>query len=148
MSLDESSGPLARESVGSASRRVAWRRAAVVWAVVIVVFGVLPTHATLHAVAGGEESMLASAGHFVEFAVFAVLVALAAGTDGSRAKTLTLAWGLAVVLGAAVEGVQAPLPYRDCQLTDLLVDGAGAALGLLLLSWAGVLGRRPRWRRG
>ena len=107
----------------------AWRVAAVAWAAAIVVFGVLPTQGVVHAVSGGRDDLSTAAGHFAAYAL--------------------LAFVLAVSLGVAIELVQAPLPYRDCQLTDALVNAAGAALGLAVFSAAArVRARRPRGRRG
>jgi hypothetical protein len=106
-----------------------WRVAAVACAVAIVVFGVLPTQGVVHAIAEGRDDLLTSAGHFASYAL--------------------LAFVLAVSLGVAIELVQAPLPYRDCQLGDALVDAAGAALSLAVFSAvARARARRPRWRRG
>ncbi|MFA4964125.1 MAG: VanZ family protein [Thermoleophilia bacterium] len=127
----------------------AWRAAAMAWAAVVVLFGVLPTQAAVHAFAGEREDVLTSGGHFLEYAVLAALVALASSSSGGGRRTLLNAFAGAVGLGAAVELVQAPLPYRDFQIGDLAVDAAGAAVALLLFSlgaWAAA--RPPRSRRG
>ena len=55
----------------------------------------------------------------------------------------------AIGLGALIELVQVPLPYRDGQLSDVVVNAAGAALGWALVRLSGRLrARRTRERRG
>jgi VanZ family protein len=127
----------------------AWRLAAVVWAAVIAVSGVLPTQGVIHVVAEGRDDLLASAGHFGSYAVLAFVLAVALDDWRISRRAIVGAAMLAVSLGVVVELVQAPLPYRDCQLSDALVDAAGAALGLAVFSAvARARARRPRWRRG
>jgi VanZ family protein len=126
-----------------------WRAAAIGWTVVVIVFGVLPTHGAVHAVAAGHDNALTSLAHFGEYAVLAFVVAVA--LDGWRVSRRALLWAgvYAIGLGALIEVVQAPLPYRDGQLSDVVVNAAGAALGLALVSLTGRLkARRPRERRG
>jgi VanZ family protein len=127
----------------------AWRAAAIAWTVVVIVFGVLPTHGAVHAVAAGHDDLLTSAAHFVEYVVLAFVVAVA--VDGWPAVRRALVWAgvYAVGLGALIELVQVPLPYRDGQLSDVMVNAAGAVLGVALVSLAGrPRVRRPRERRG
>ena len=127
----------------------AWRVAAVVWAAAIVVFGVLPTQGAMHAVAGGRDDQVTSAGHFAAYVVLAFVLAVALDDWRLSRRAVLGAAVLAVSLGVAIELVQAPLPYRDCQLADALVDVAGAALGLVAFSAAArARARRSRWRRG
>ncbi|MEI6449848.1 MAG: VanZ family protein [Actinomycetes bacterium] len=128
-----------------------WRVAAVAWAAAIVVFGVLPTQEVVHAVAegrGGDE-LLTSAGHFAAYVILAFVLAVALDDWRLSRRAVLGAAALAVSLGVAIELVQAPLPYRDCQLADALVNAAGAALGLGFFSAAArARARRPRGRRG
>jgi VanZ family protein len=126
-----------------------WTLAASLWAVVIVVFGVIPTHETLAAAVGRHENSVASLAHFVECAVFAFLLAVALGGWRLRACALTAAAVLAVGLGWVIELVQLPLPYRDFQVSDGLTDMAGVAAGLAVFSGL-VLWReaRPRAHHG
>ena len=128
-----------------------WRVAAVAWAAAIVVFGVLPTQGVVHAVAegrGGDE-LLTSAGHFAAYVILAFVLAVALDDWRLSRRAVVGAAALAVSLGVAIELVQAPLPYRDCQLRDALVNAAGAALGLAVFSVAArARARRPRGRRG
>lgn len=122
-----------------------WRVAAAALALLVVVFGVVPTHETLAATVGPRENLAASLGHFVEYAVLAFALAVAFGGWRVDGRALALSAVTAVALGWAMELVQLPLPYRDFQASDGVVDMAGVAAGLLLFSvvalWSGE--RRP-----
>jgi VanZ family protein len=123
--------------------------AAVAWAAAIVVFGVLPTQGAVHVIAKGLDDLLTSAGHFASYAVLAFVLAVARDDWRVSRRAVLGAAAVAVSLGVAIELVQAPLPYRDCQVGDALVDVAGAALGLVVFSAvARARERRPRWHRG
>jgi len=127
----------------------AWRVAAAVWAAALVVFGVLPTQGAVHAVSGGRDDLLTSVGHFDAYVLLAFVLAVALDDWRLSRRAVLGAAALAVSLGVAIELVQAPLPYRDCQLADALADAAGAALGLAAFSAvAGARAWRLRWRRG
>jgi VanZ family protein len=124
-----------------------WRIAAAVWAGAIAVSGVLPTRGVVHAVSGGRDGVVASAGHFAAYALLGFLLGVALGGREPSGRVLLKALALAAALGAAVEVVQAPLSYRDAQLSDFVVDVAGAAVGLAAIrcvAWV----RRSRSRRG
>jgi VanZ family protein len=127
-------------------RRV-WALAAAAWALAIVVFGVIPTHEALAATVGNEESLVASLGHFAEYAVFAVLLAMALGGRRIAVRPFALAATLAVALGWGIELVQRPLPYRDFQVSDGIVDMAGVAAGLAAFSAVVLWGERRRRAR-
>jgi VanZ like family len=139
-------------------------RVTLAWAGVVLVFALLPLHGFLHETVGERESLTTQIGHFVEFAVLAALAAWWVGCrDGSTgvaagdgrtpgageswtrsARGTLLAWAATVAFGAAIEVVQIPLPYRSAQLSDLLLDGAGALAGALVFS----AGRGLRARAG
>ena len=127
----------------------AWRAAAAVLVTVIVVAGLLPTHEALSAVVGEAERAATIAGHFAQYTLlgFVLPVAQRGWRPGWR---VVLTAGLAAVgLGLAVEAVQLALPYRSAEAGDAVVNSAGVALGLALVSWTGrVKERRSRWRRG
>lgn len=126
-----------------------WRIAALVCVVLIVIGAVTPTHGVLAATVGPLEDLVATTAHFVEYAVLAFVLAVA--LDGWRVSARALVWSgvLSVGLGWAMELVQAPLPYRDFQVSDGLTDVSGAAVGLALFSAvAGAWGRRRPERRG
>jgi hypothetical protein len=59
---------------GAASPR-ARRNLMLAWAGIVLTFAVLPTHLLLRATVGERETAATQVGHFVEFAVLAVLAA-------------------------------------------------------------------------
>jgi len=130
----------------TASLRV-WRAAAVAWAAVILVSGLLPTRDVVQAVSGGRDDAVTTAGHFAAYVLLGFLVGVALTGWEVRARGLLLGLALAAALGGLIELVQAPLPYRDAQVLDFVVDVAGAATGLALFSAVASVGR-SRWRRG
>lgn len=130
----------------SKSRRT-WKAAAAAWAVAIAVTGVLPTQSAVSAVSRGHDDVATLSGHFAAYALLGLLLGVALGAWESPGRSVTLAWALAVALGALVEVAQGPLPYRDAQAVDMLANAAGAAAGLLLLRAAARV-TRPRSRHG
>ena len=124
-----------------------WSVAAAAWALVIVVFGVIPTQPLVRAVAPDHEVASTLAGHFVEYFVLAVLIAAAWGGRSGRIRDAALTLTLAVGLGVVIEVVQAFLPYRDCQAIDVLVNAAGAVCGVAAFSAASAASGRRRSRR-
>ena len=126
-----------------------WRIAAAAVTAVIVVFGVLPTHETLQAVAGEGEGMATVVGHFLEYLVLGLVLTLALRSEPPRLPVMLVAGLLCVGLGVAIELIQLALPYRSAQMSDVAVNAAGAAVGLLLVSLVGRTGaRRSRLRPG
>jgi VanZ family protein len=121
-----------------------WRVAALVWTLVIIVFGVVPTRGVVHEVARGHGDLLTSAAHFGEFVLYAFVLAVAIGGWRRDWRALSGAALIAVGLGVAVELVQALLPYRDAQIGDALVDVVGVAVGLLAFSLAAGMRARQR----
>jgi VanZ family protein len=77
-----------------------------------------------------------AAGHFGAYVVLAFVLAVALDDWRLSRRAVLGAAVLAIFLGVVIELVQAPLPYRDCQLADALIDAAGAALGLVVFSAA------------
>lgn len=124
-----------------------WRAAAVVWAGVILVFGLLPTQGAVEAVSGGRDTLVTTAGHFGAYLLLGCLVGAALGDLAAGWQRLLLTLALAAALGGVIEVAQGPLPYRDAQLTDFLVNLAGSVVGFTLFS-AGARSRRSPWRRG
>jgi VanZ family protein len=124
-----------------------WRAAAVIWAAVIFVSGVLPTEAAVTRLSGGHDWVFTTAAHLVVYAVLGFLVGVAVAGWDVRWRSAALALGLATALGGVIEVIQGPLPYRDAQVVDFVVDVAGAAAGLLILS-AVARGARSRSRPG
>ncbi|WP_235937608.1 VanZ family protein [Marinobacter caseinilyticus] len=70
--------------------------------------------------------------HFIAFLELAILTQLGWPT----VKPLTTIVAL-LAFGLAVEGIQAPLPYREFSLLDVVADGVGIIAGLLV--WHGLL---------
>ena len=125
----------------------AWKLIAALWAAVIVLFGVIPTHEALAATAGVRENLVASLGHYFEYAFFAFALAVAFGGWKVEARALALSAGIAVALGWLIEVVQLPLPYRDFQVSDGFVDVAGVATGLVAISVVALWRGTPRPER-
>ncbi len=124
-----------------------WRVVALVWAGIIFVSGVAPTEGVVHAISEGHDSLTTTAAHFMVYAVLCFLLVPALGGWSIDFRRIALALALAVALGGAIELIQGPLPYRDAQLADFLVDVAGAAAGLAVFSVA-VTVTRSRSRHG
>lgn len=122
-----------------------WRAAGAVLTVAIVVLGVVPIGGMVEAV--GPPNPVTTTGHFVAYAALAFVLAVALSGWRTTRRTLVVAFVLAVALGAVVELLQGPIPYRDASLVDLAVDAAGAAAGLVVFS-AAARGRRSRSRPG
>ena len=144
------------------------RRLTLGWAAAILVFALLPTHAALSATVGERETLTTQVGHFIEFAVLAALGlwwmgarTQRAGDEGTRGRagarpagaaaslrSVVGVWAMTVALGALIEVLQAPIPYRSAQVGDLVMDAAGAAAGLLAFSCVRALRGQRRRRRG
>ncbi len=122
-----------------------WRIIALVWTAAIVVSGVLPIGSVVEAI--GPPDPVTTTGHFIAYAVLGFVLVIALGGWRVTARTLGLAFVLAVSLGAVIELVQGPIPYRDASLLDLAVDAAGAAAGLAVVSAVARV-RRPRSHHG
>ena len=116
-------------------------------AAILFIGGVLPTSGFVHAVSEGHDSLATTLAHFATYAALGYLLAVA--IDGREISVRSALWsvGLAAALGGVIELVQGPLPYRDAQVADFVVDVAGAVAGLVALSLSGAVVRR-RSRRG
>jgi len=126
-----------------------WRIAAVAWTAIVVSFGLLPTQGAIHAIAEGQDALLALVGHFVEYAILAFVLAVALDDWRAGYRALVGAGVAAACLGTLIELAQALLPYRDCQLADAVVNVAGVAFGLAVFSLAArSRARRRRSRHG
>jgi len=139
---------------GVRAGRANWApRLTLAWAGAMFVFAIVPTHVLLRASVGERETSATQIGHFIEFAVLAGLATWwMAGRRDDRAARAPISsaaavWVAAVCYGALIELVQAPLPYRSAQLSDLVIDAAGALAGLLTIRCVRTLReRRARWR--
>jgi VanZ family protein len=110
--------------------------AAAAWAVVILAAGLLPTQTAVEAFSQGHDTAATTAGHFAAYLVLGFLLGAALGGLGAEWVRTLSTLGLAALLGGVIEVAQAPLSYRDAQFLDFIVNIAGAAVGLLLLSAA------------
>jgi len=120
-----------------------WRIAAAIWAAFIFISGVVPTQGLVAAVSEGHDDAFTTAAHFAVYVGLGFMLAVALGGWTVSPRRLLLALVLAAALGGAIELVQGPLPYRDTQLSDFLMDVAGAAVGLVAFS-AVARGQRTR----
>ncbi len=116
------------------------RRGWLVWGIVVLVVSVVPVGWVFGFVPRETWSTSGSVGHFLEFGLFAVLVAVArgggwrtAGHDDAGLRAGALA---GAGYGGAIEIIQAPIPYRSADWRDFAVDVAGVAVALGLLWWA------------
>lgn len=84
--------------------------------------------------AWAAHQVLRKVGHFAAYGVFGLLAlrAVAGGRPPTRRLGLR-ALGLALLLAAADEALQAFAPDRGGRVLDVLLDGAGAATALLLV---------------
>jgi VanZ family protein len=124
-----------------------WRVPAAVWAGLIFVSGMVPSRGVVRAVSDGHDALTTSLAHFVVYAVLGFLLGQALCGWPTDFRRLVFALALAAALGGAIELIQGPLPYRDAQLADFIVDVAGAAAGLAVFSVAAAVAR-SRSRRG
>lgn len=127
--------------------RVLVSLAAAAWSVTIVIVSVVPTQEAVSQAAPGREVPVTLLGHFASYLVLAALLATALALHGAAGGAVLAALA-AAGLGAGLELVQALLPYRDCQLIDVLVNVAGAAAGAAGFSVSRAGARRSRSRPG
>jgi VanZ family protein len=85
-------------------------------------------------------------GHLTEYAILAMFIYRARLHIAAKAldyrATALFALALATVYAAADEYHQSFVPHREAQLTDVLIDGLGACLGLGLIWLSGRIRRR------
>ena len=75
--------------------------------------------------------LIRKAAHVTEYAVFAALLFLRLESAGK--KRFFTAWGLGALTGAIDETLQI-FSHRGSQVRDVLIDTAGALLGLAIVS--------------
>jgi len=107
-----------------------------VWMAVIFAFSAQPQD-TLDF---GQDLWMSKLAHVLEYAVLAWLVQRALG-GGRRAWWASLWW--AAAYAATDEWHQSFVPGRTARVTDVVIDAAGAFMGVALHG----LVRRPRLRR-
>lgn len=80
--------------------------------------------------------------HFFAYLILGVLVRFALGRSGVRGrKGIAVAWAVCVLYATSDEIHQLSVPGRSGQVGDVLIDSAGAALGLALYLGMGRLAR-------
>jgi len=112
------------------------RRGWLLWAAVILFVSVVPVGWIFGFEPRARWSLSGNLGHFFEFGLFAVLVALA--RRRSRPGSSGIAFGAAAAIGygLAIELIQWPIPYRSADPRDFAVDVVGVACALAVLWYA------------
>lgn len=123
------------------------RQGWLVWALLIMLGGVLPVAQMFGLEESSGWSIAASGVHFFEFVVMAILFAVAWRWRVPGSTGLAPAAALSMALGLLVEIIQGPLPYRDFGVGDLAFDAGGIVVGLLLLVAARRLREASGWSR-
>jgi len=121
------------------------RRGWLVWGAVILVVSVVPVEWVFGLAPESTWAQSGSLGHAFEFGLFAVLVSVAvARARGDGGPTAGFLAGAAAGLGygAAIELIQAPIPYRSADPRDFALDALGVAAALGLLWYARRRARR------
>lgn len=85
--------------------------------------------------------IIRKAAHVTEYAVFTALVFLRLESAGK--KRFLTAWGLAALTGAIDETLQI-FSHRGSQVRDVLIDSAGALLGLGIVSLIFLISRKEK----
>jgi VanZ family protein len=91
--------------------------------------------------------LIRKGGHLTVYAVLAIFLRRACAQSGRtvadawRWRDALLAWSLAVAYAASDEFHQSFVPSRGASVHDVLIDGCGAAIGLLI-AWAWLCRRR------
>jgi VanZ family protein len=103
------------------------------WAPVILVVSVVPVAWVFGATPRATWSLSGELGHFFEFGLFAVLVALSRERAAGFATSLATGAAAAIAYGVAIEFIQWPIPYRSGDPRDVAVDvlGVGCASAVL-----------------
>jgi len=125
------------------------RRGWLLWGPVILFVSVVPVGWIFGFEPRTTWSVSGNLGHFFEFGLFAVLVALA--RERARPGSTGIAVGAAAAIGygLAIELIQWPIPYRSADPRDFAVDVLGVASALAILWYvrrrrgAAARGREP-----
>lgn len=117
------------------SPRSRWTAVALV-SIAILVVSMVPIPGAVPEEGGGIPTSVLF--HFVGYGVLAALLAVSVLVEETRDRaSLTGAFG-ASAYGILIECLQYPIPYRSFSYLDMLVNGLGATVGVLL-AWGGVL---------
>lgn len=105
-----------------------WRVVTAAYAVCVLVVSVIPVAPSL---VPGQLDKLA---HLCEYLFLAWLLAQLFRLE-NHPRSLWAAWGWASGYGAAIELVQAFVPWRSADFADACVNGIGAAIGVFAAYW-------------
>lgn len=95
-----------------------------------------------------KESVVRKLAHFAEYTLYGLLLAAAAASFSARpVRFLPAALVLGALSAAADEALQKTQAGRSCQLSDVLLDSCGVALGALIFLLVFWLARRLSARR-
>jgi VanZ family protein len=118
-----------------------------IWRIVAALAGLIILAAVLGLAPGQKHTALADSvqtvGHFGFFALFAMVVAIAAGQVASpiaqhRGWQYVIGLGVAVIAGSVLELAQKFIPLRMATWNDLGHDSLGAVAGIaLIMAWRG-----------
>lgn len=103
------------------------------WAPVILFVSVAPPAWIFGFTPHAAWSLSGELGHFFEFGLFAVLVALARERAGTGSTGLLVGAAAAIGYGLAIELIQWPISYRSADPRDFAVDVVGVVCALALL---------------
>ena len=109
------------------------RRGWLAWAPVILFVSVVPVGWIFGFTPRASWSLSGDLGHFFEFGLFAVLVALARERAVAGSTGLLVGAAVAMGYGLAIELIQWPIPYRSADPRDFAVDVVGVTCALALL---------------
>ena len=109
------------------------RRGWLAWAPVILFVSVVPVAWIFGFTPRASWSLSGDLGHFFEFGLFAVLVALARERAVAGSTGLLVGAAVAMGYGLAIELIQWPIPYRSADPRDFAVDVVGVTCALALL---------------
>ena len=115
--------------MGGSVARYGW----LAWAPVILFVSVVPVGWIFGFTPHAAWSLSGELGHFFEFGLFAVLVALARERAVAGSTGLLLGAAAAIGYGLAIELIQWPIPYRSVDPRDVAVDVLGVTCALALL---------------
>ena len=114
-----------------------WRIALLLWMGVIFALTSIPATSsdTTEQVFGLFNYLVRKSAHLTEYAILGILwyASIAGGLREWRPRTARLAWLLTALYGLSDEIHQSFVPNRSSSLNDVVLDAAGALIGLLLL---------------
>jgi hypothetical protein len=118
---------------GAALGDLVVRRGWLAWAPVILIVSVVPVGWIFGLTPHATWSISGELGHFFEFGLFSVLVALARERAVAGSAGLLVGAAAGAGYGLAIELIQWPIPYRSADPRDFAVDVVGVTCALALL---------------